>query len=215
MRYGDLPKNLGVKKVKIDEMCFYQYLPIKLSSMFIMVLEPRLYSLRPILTQIKKDFVEEFGMNKFKDSYIYLTVKKMFQIPGTNFNRPGWHSDGFMTEDINYIWSDNNGTIFNHGYFDLSQNDSISLFEMEQQADSRCEKTYKDGSLLRLNQFNIHKCAEIKRPGMRTFIKVSFSKDKYDLKGNSHNYILTYNWNMKDRSERRNIPQSKQPSGGL
>lgn len=207
MRYGDLPKNLGIKKAVIDEMCFYQYLPIKLKGMEITVLEDRLTSLRPFLRQIEKDFIEDFGKKIFEVSYVYLTVKKLFQTKGCNFNRMGYHSDGFMTDDINYIWSDNNGTIFNHGYFNLTQNDSISINEMNLQADSRCEKTYKDGSLLRLNQFNIHKCQEVKNDGMRTFIKVSFSKDKYDLIGNSHNYLLNYDWQMRKRLMQRNIPQ--------
>lgn len=43
---------------------------------------------------------------------------------------------------------------------------------------------------------------------MRAFLKVSFSKDKYDLLGNSHNYLMDYNWEMKARKEDRNIPQS-------
>jgi hypothetical protein len=44
---------------------------------------------------------------------------------------------------------------------------------------------------------------------MRTFVKVSFSYDKYDLVGNSHNYLLNYAWEMKERKDDRNIPQSK------
>ena len=34
------------------------------------------------------------------------------------------------------------------------------------------------------------------------------TKDKYDLIGNSHNYLLNYDWKMKQRKEARNIPQS-------
>jgi len=43
---------------------------------------------------------------------------------------------------------------------------------------------------------------------MRTFVKISFSKDKYDLIGNSHNYEMDYKWDMKERKEERNIPQT-------
>jgi hypothetical protein len=43
---------------------------------------------------------------------------------------------------------------------------------------------------------------------MRAFLKVSISKDKYDLIGNSHNYLLDYDWQMKERKQERNIPQS-------
>jgi hypothetical protein len=56
---------------------------------------------------------------------------------------------------------------------------------------------------------NIHKVAPVLVGGMRTFVKVSFSYDKYDLVGNSHNYLLNYAWEMKERKDDRNIPQSK------
>ena len=40
----------------------------------------------------------------------------------------------------------------------------------------------------------------------RTFIKVSFSDQKYNLKGNTHNYLFDYEWDMIDRSVSRNDP---------
>lgn len=78
---------------------------------------------------------------------------------------------------------------------------------MNQQANSENEITYPSKSLLRLSQTVIHKVAENQASGMRTFVKVSISKDKYDLVGNSKNYLLDYNWEMRERKEKRNIPQ--------
>lgn len=86
--------------------------------------------------------------------------------------------------------------------------DNISLLEMKKQASPFNDVTYKENELLRLNQFNIHKVANVTDEGMRSFLKVSISKDKYDLIGNSHNYLLDYNWEMKERKQERNIPQS-------
>jgi hypothetical protein len=80
--------------------------------------------------------------------------------------------------------------------------------EMEKQAMPFHNVTYGENRLLRLNQYNIHKVASVTEVGMRTFLKLSFSKDKYDLIGNSHNYLIDYNWEMKNRKEHRNIPQS-------
>lgn len=48
--------------------------------------------------------------------------------------------------------------------------------------------TCEDGSILRLNQFVIHKVVDIEKSSMRHFVKVSFGRDKYDLKGNSQNH---------------------------
>jgi hypothetical protein len=132
----------------------------------------------------------------------------MYQMPNCSFNRMGWHSDGFLTDDINYIWCDKYPTIFNKSNFILSPDDTLSIQEMEMQADPLNDVTYNENQLIRLDQFNIHKVAPVKSGGMRTFLKVSISKDKYDLIGNSHNYLLNYDWKMKQRKEQRNIPQS-------
>jgi len=154
------------------------------------------------------DFIGVFGLDKYRESYIYLTAKFMYQMPNCSFNRTGYHADGFMTDDINYIWSDKNPTVFNTTDFELSQDDKKSLIEMEWQEDNRKQISFNNNVILRLNQFNIHKVNESGYQGMRTFLKVSFSKDKYDLIGNSHNYLLDYDWEMKQRESDRNIPQS-------
>lgn len=208
MKYGQLPKSLGVHHIQCHEMMFYQYLPIKLISDTVPVLEDRLKCFNDVIGVVCCDFIGDYGLNRYVDSYVYLTVKHLYQYPNGSFNRPGWHSDGFMTDDINYIWSDKFPTIFNNGHFDLLMDDKDSLIQMEEQAIDGNNVTYRECELLRLNQFNIHKVAPITHGSMRTFLKISFSKDKYDLIGNSKNHLLNYNWQMKPRSESRNIPQS-------
>lgn len=211
MQYGELPRNLGHVDVDCPEMLFYQYLPIKLANDVAIPgdnIESRLKFLIPFLGKVMCDYIGEYGISKFCESYVYVTIKKMYQMPGCSFNREGWHSDGFGTDDINYIWSDKFPTVFNSGNFDLPQDDKLSLAAMENQANPANDVVFPESNLLRLNQYNIHKVAEISHPAMRTFIKVSFSRDKYDLEGNSHNYQLDYNWPMKKRGEARNIPQS-------
>ena len=114
-----------------------------------------------------------------------------------------------MTDDINYVWCNTQPTIFNKTDFNITLDDLLSLTEMEEQALTENEVIYNNDELLRLNQFNIHKVSDNVTNGMRAFLKVSFSKDKYDLVGNSHNHLIDYNWLMKDRSTHRNIPQSQ------
>ena len=141
------------------------------------------------------------------ESYVYLTAKRLYQGKGYSFNRKGYHSDGFLTDDINYLWSNSLPTVFNFGKFDLSLDDDVSMVEMEQQANVDNEFSYPQNSLLRLDQFVIHKVSDKEIEGMRTFAKVSFSIDKYDLIGNSKNYLLDYDWQMRERGLKRNIPQ--------
>lgn len=202
-RYGEEPASLGVKQVDCKEMMFYQYLPIKLPQDHFWRLEPRLECFDKMILDCVNDFLRFRGGHQWCDSYVYLTVKCMFQLPGCSFNREGWHSDGFMTDDVNYIWSDNNPTEFHSGPFTLTQHHEISLKEMECLDSGHFGPA---GELLRLDQFNIHRVAVIPEPTMRTFFKLSISKDQYNLIGNSHNHLLNYSWELKDREAARNHP---------
>ncbi len=209
MRYGELPISLGTAEVELEEMMFYQYLPIKLAHKDEIVINERLSNLLGLIGTVINDFIKTYGQDRFLANYVYVTVKRMYQPIGTSFNRKGYHSDGFMTDDINYIWSDECPTEFNFSKFNLTQDDFTSLIEMEEQASPENIYIFDKKELIRLTQYNIHRVSESCRECMRTFVKVSFSKDKYDLKGNSINYGLDYKWEMKERSINRNIPQSK------
>lgn len=207
MKYGDLPKFIGVIDLEPIEMFFYQYLPIKLPFSFNFHYEERLSILDNLVFEAIEDFQGDFGIDAYNEHYVYLTAKHLYVKPNKVFNRGGYHSDGFMTDDINYIWSNINPTVFNKSRFDLTMDDRVSMKEMNSQALSKNEVIYPNSSLLRLNQFNIHKVNENIETGMRLFVKISFSKDKYDLKGNSKNYFLDYDWEMRSRGIERNIPQ--------
>lgn len=209
MKYGELPKSIGIIKIDCLEMMFYQYLPIKLIGNTEPVYENRLKCFDKLVGAACCDFIGQYGLNRYVESYVYLTAKHMYQPPKQSFNRLGWHSDGFLTDDINYIWCDKYPTVFNSSVFELTPDDVISMAEMDDQAKPENDVLFKENELLRLNQFNIHRVAEVTKGCFRTFVKVSFSKDKYDLVGNSRNYLLDYNWEMKERKEERNIPQSK------
>lgn len=206
MRYGELPKSLGIHEVDAKEMFFYQYLPIKLSGQHQIKLEERLNCFHELICKCIWDFGAEFGHKAYTSSYIYLTAKNLFVSPGHNLNREGWHSDGFLTDDINYIWSNNTPTLFNSTEFDLSNDHETSIWQMEAQANQWLNHLPENRELLRLNQFNIHRTGLVQKTQMRTFFKLSFSREKYNLQGNSHNYLLDYEWEMKPRKSERNHP---------
>ncbi len=208
MEYGQLPKSLGILEVECKEMMFYQYLPVKMPNETQPVYEARLKCFEKLIGVVCCDFIGEYGLDRYVDSYVYVTAKHLYQMPNCSFNRMGWHSDGFMTDDVNYVWCDKYPTIFNNSRFSLTMDDSISINEMTAQANLENDVVFSEKELLRLDQFNIHKVAPVIEGGMRSFLKVSISKDRYDLIGNSHNYELDYNWEMKERASERNIPQS-------
>lgn len=209
MKYGDLPTLVTQWTPKTcPEMFFYQYLPIKMVDSTEIKTEPRLSYFNQLISTCCQNFIDSFGWDEYDSSYIYLTCKNMYQVSGTSYNRLGWHSDGFGTDDINYIWSDRFPTVFNYSDFELSQDDTLSLAQMERQAKENWtkDKIYDNYDVLRLNQYNIHRVGQYYESGMRCFAKISFSKSRYSLFGNSHNYEFDYNWNMKQRDVNRNQP---------
>lgn len=209
MTYGQLPKVIDNISVNCKEMMFYQYLPMKLSGKCSFRIEDRLSCFNPIINAALNDFLQKWEYDKLFLSNIYLTVKRQYQSHDKLFNRPGYHSDGFMTGDINYIWSDTNPTVFNTSAFNLTMDDELSLREMKEQALPENEVMFPNNTLLRLDQYVIHKVnQDYAFRGMRTFVKISLSEDRYDLEGNAHNYLLDYNWEMKPRQNKRNIPQT-------
>jgi len=205
-KYGDLPISLGLFEVACNEMMFYQDMPIKLSGQTEPKTEPRLEPFSKVIGACCCDFIARNGLDDYVSWNVYVSAKRLFQSPGCSFNRPGYHSDGFMTEDINYVWCDSLPTIFNKSPFALTEHHEMSITEMETQSLKENEVHYADNELLRLDQYNIHKVAEPIKLSIRTFLKVSFSKRQFNLSGNTHNYLLDYNWEMKSRDTKRNDP---------
>lgn len=206
MKYGQKPATLGTYFIETDEMFFYQDMPIKLAGSSNISFEPRIKIYWEIISAAMQDFIELRSLEELNESYVYISAKRMFIPQGTGFNRPGWHADGFMTDDINYIWSDEFPTIFNLSDFNIPKSPQESLVAMETQAVPENDYTVGKNDLVRLDQFCIHRTAEVTKPVVRNFFKLSISKEKYDLSGNTHNYLLSYKWDMRPRNASRNTP---------
>lgn len=211
--FTKLPKDLGIIPLNVEEYFTYLYLPVKLAHSNVNPYpEKRLEVFNPLIGKACCDFIGDFGLDRYVRSYVYLTTQHQYQPPGSGFNRPGWHTDGFGTDDVTYIWSNTQPTIFNSGPFKLSKDDVVSMSEMEEQADPLNNYTYPNDTLLRIDQHTVHKVAPYEQ-GNRVFFKLSISEDIYNLKGNSINHRLKdirpdkYNWQYVDRSLTRNVPQ--------
>jgi len=199
-RYGDPPVDLGYFPVANDQHMKYLYLPVKLLGTYVTTLPERCAVFESLLNAA----IEDYG--SVVENYVYLTVKAGHVDESTFGNRPGWHADGYGSGgDITYIWSDLNPTEFAvQNFVDVPDDDNGSMKAMEAQAKNIV--TYPEGHLLKLNEGVVHRVAENnRRSGMRTFVKIAFSKHRFNLKGNSHNYLLDYNWKMHDRLVVRNL----------
>jgi len=206
MIYNKQPVALGQHEVEAIEFFDYLYLPIKLTGQSNVTVERRLRPIQELVGVCACDFIGEFGLDRFVDSFMYVTAKNKYQPPGQAFNRPGWHSDGFGFDDISYIWSNRQPTVFNSTAFDLCDDDKESMREMNEQAHESLDYVFPDCTLLRMDQFTIHRVGE-PIEGVRCFVKIVFSRDMFRLQGNSINYDLDYQWEYIPRASFRNIPQ--------
>jgi len=201
--YGLNPINCGVVDLDVTEFMFWLYCPIK-APWGNFHYPDQLKQFAPL--------VEKTLGCVYQKDYVYITAKRLYVTPENRGNRPGWHSDGFMSTDLNFVWSDANPTLFwePDNLVHIEQDHTKSLLQMEQLAetDKQHWKTYPNKSLLGLDQYVIHRVADIEEAGMRTFVKISISEDKYDLEGNSKNEPITKEWKYVKRNQERNAPAS-------
>lgn len=206
MTYGSLPTDLGFLDLRVSEMMYWMYCPIATPREGI-TLPPNLQQFRPIL-----DAILAYDYDAFDCRYVYLTAKVIYVSGGNIGNRPGWHADGFGGNDINYIWSDTAPTEFLQDKFTLPDDCADAMAHMEARASAFGHiLTYPDKHLLRLTPSVVHRPPVKFAPGMRAFAKVSISRDRYNLEGNSINHDLKERWPLIPRAVERNHP-AKSPS---
>lgn len=211
-KYGQLPVSIGRYPVPEWEVFMhYLYLPIRLPygddwRDSTITLPPDLEMFYYLIA----DAWSDAAMHGHDDSYIYVTARRGFATPDNPLNRPGWHCDGFGTDDLNYVWFDRWSTRFAVGDFhDIEDNHITSMQQFEEQSVSEDVLIIErpERHLYRLNPYVVHTTPLVPAPGgMRSFLKISFSHHRYNLIGNSHNYGLHYNWKMFPRDIARNDP---------
>lgn len=206
--YGAQPKNLGIVELDPTEMMFWMYCPIKTPGMLDTVIPANLMQFLPLVEKVQIDRADEWH-----DDYIYITAKTLYVTPQAPGNRPGWHSDGFMTDDLNYVWSDKNPTVFfsDDSLHSFSADHVHSMDEMDKLCEPDTSKhfRYANKHLMKLDQRVLHKVDTNIQPGVRTFVKISVSKDVYALKGNSVNHALSITETYQERGADRNCPTGR------
>lgn len=215
--YGAPPKDLGELKLDTSEMMFWLYLPIKMPGTYSEQLPKQLDPYTEVIDRVYMDVNKTFGRQRWKDSYVYLSVKVLHVTPDAPGNRPGWHSDGFLTDDLNYIWADRNATEFfitaDHKRFYVPEDHTQSMEWFDQQATCRpCTgdrlEHAKVNHLYRLDQTVIHRVSLNVDSGKRAFVKVSVSNKPYVQLGNSINHGLPEHPRPSlARQAERNCPQ--------
>ena len=152
----------------------------------------------------------DMDTNEIFEKYVYLTVKSGWVSGDHTMQRPGFHTDGFMTDDINYLWSDNNPTQFIGGCImgvPEDHEESLEYFDSILEGTGLEPKEYPNNTLLKLNDRVIHRARPVMTPGFRNFVKITVSDHQYRLKGNTVNPMLDSGWvNDVERKVGRNCP---------
>lgn len=234
-RYGSPPVYLGqFEQVNLREVMYYLYLPVQFPDME----QPSRYHFAPAIlihgfdtmrmpenlrvTGIQAlvnralDYATAQGRDVNQD-YVYVSARKGWATPDNPLNRPGWHCDGFGTNDANFVWWNGPGTRFAVGEFEGIDADHIrSLEQFEKQITYNGRNEYGDPGRIEIENglahgfyyidpFCVHSTPLINPPGcMRQYIKISLSQEKYNLENNSHNYLFNYDWEMHSRNVVRN-----------
>lgn len=201
--YGALPENLGFIDIPTDEMLNWLYCPISTPNTGVVIPE-NLCQFEPLV-----DAVRAREPLRFHQEYVYITAKTLYVEGNFVGNRPGWHADGFGSDDLNFIWYDSEPTWFYEDAFELPDNCVDSMAIMSAHARGQEIVTYPVKNLLRLTPSVIHQPPPSVNPGMRTFVKISISPDRYNLLGNSINHNLGERWPLIPRQVERNHPATK------
>lgn len=200
MSYGQAPQHLGVADVHLPEYMNVLYMPICMGDARDVRLPPSLECTRFLVTQAMLH-------GHCDGRFVYITAKRGYAVPDNPLNRPGWHCDGFGSDDLNFVWYNRFPTRYAIQEFqDVSGDHDESMRQFESQIDRQRVTTYPDGTFLGLDAKVVHTTPQIKTPGERQFIKISISNSRYNLEGNAHNHLFDYRWNMFARSAARNHP---------
>ena len=138
----------------------------------------------------------------------YLSVKHEYVNGGSVGNRPDWHIDGFKSDQRNFIWFDSIPTEVCAGRFHLTYDHDTSLDEMTKQASGDDKVLHKlpIQTVYEMDQECVHRPTYNKtdRAVLRTFIKLTFSKEVFNGFGNAWNYKLPHIQPTAPRKEIRN-----------
>lgn len=205
--YGTaLPEDLGLINLNLTEYMYWLECPVSVAGVHHLELPDNLKQFEAILEAIAIDEPQ-----RFHDDFVYVTAKVMPISKGCISQRPGWHCDGFGTDDLNYIWYDSLPTDF------ISFPDPVIVPEnckiLDEIIDGYMDfpiTRYPEMHLLKLDERIIHRPSnDAPKVSVRGFVKVTVSRHEHRLLGNSINHQLGLDWVYEARGKERNHPHVK------
>lgn len=192
---------------------YYLYLPVKMRDTSDVRIPENVKGLWPLIEEAMT--VAARSNRDIHADYVYLSARKGWATPDNPLNRPGWHSDGFGTEDLNFVWWRGTGTRFAIGDFGIVPEDHITSLEHFERIAQHSGKVkivedYPERCLYEIDPYVVHATPNMTSSAWRQYVKVSISTERYNLENNSHNYLFEYDWPLYSRSVIRNDPAKAQ-----
>jgi hypothetical protein len=142
--------------------------------------------------------------------YAYLTIDQGFVEKGRYQRRPGLHVDGFQGKSIepktevnhSYVVSNRTPTVYFTHPFDFSHLEDGRhdfFLEMDRQADEGRTLRTRPYRIYLMDGYSVHRAEKAARAGHRTFLRLSFEREVFDRKGNTHNPLFDYAWPMVEK----------------
>lgn len=205
--YGKLPEYLGTFEFQLSEVMYYLYLPVCMDNWDDIRLPENVQVCKKVILAAM-DYADR---QKKHYRYVYLSARKGWATADNPLNRPGWHCDGFGTDDLNFVWWDGAGTRFANQEFEgIVSDHNRSMTQFNEQVKISKIVTYPQHGLYCIDPSVVHDTPVITQPHMRQYVKVSMSDHPYNLENNSHNYLFDYSWPLHSRDEIRNDPHRSQ-----
>lgn len=147
--------------------------------------------------------------------YIYLNIDERHVLPNTNQRRYGWHSDSYRPDyshekkiiaDTIFIAYNSLPTMFTTTTFNIDKiynNDELVLEYFNNKVKDNSIILPPCNNILQITPYCIHNAGynNTNQIVYRKFLKVVFSNEKYNLKGNTINPFFCYNdWSWRDRN---------------
>ena len=211
--YGKMPIYLGRHDFNLPEVMYYLYLPVMMHGEGRHGPEDiRLpNNVACTLPIIRVAMWHATGARGYPYKYAYLSARKGVATPGNALNRPGWHCDGFGTDDLNYVWWTGPGTRFAIQPFEgIVSDHNRSLTQFDEQVRPENVVTYPEKGLYQIAPDVVHATPEITETCWRQYVKISLSDHRYNLENNSYNYLFQYDWPLHSREIARNSPTATQ-----
>lgn len=210
---GNDPWDLGDLAIPDwDEFMFVQDMPISLPGGGV-VLPNNLKFAAPFVERVREYLSASKPAGWLDERYFYLCAKHTLVGKDSQQTRPGWHTDGFGTDDLSFLWADCLATTFLYQAMRVNVDSDIgSMVLMKTEAKDANARQGYDQTIYGMDDTVIHAPTinTTGEPRARRFLKLSVSRYPYDLAGNARNPLLQTPWQPnRKRVAHRNNPENR------